>query len=225
MSETETRDAPMSDVEVNALVSDARRHLRTGTGCGSCVRGVERLSANLADARAELSRLRGVVEAVQALADQALADSTEASDDPCQWRDEHDCHATARYFLAERILGALAPVPSSGEAESGEQPFKAWLDKHPEVCVTPAPVPSGVQADGEAVTGGVNYEVVAARLAARPVLSREALRERIAFALGALPEAHNVTDYTDEQTTVITADVDRIADAVLDVLTAGGEQE
>lgn len=51
-----------------------------------------------------------------------------------------------------------------------------------------------------------------------PAPDVDGLREAVADALGALPEAHNVTDYTDEQTTMLTMDVEGIADAVLAVV-------
>jgi len=69
-------------------------------------------------ARAEVERLRSVVEAVQALADQAVADSLDPSDEPCAYRGDHDCHSVARFYLAQQILRVMAPVPSAPAGET-----------------------------------------------------------------------------------------------------------
>lgn len=124
---------------------------------------------------AELSRLRAVVEAVQALADEWWGRSCEATQPPT-WRE-----------VCRDIRAALAPVSSSGEAESGEadqlraefealraeaavreakeattprcptcgsdgEPLQSSKDDSfcpDEFHATPAPVLSGGQADGE----------------------------------------------------------------------------
>ena len=63
-------------------------------------------------AEAELSRLRGVVEAVQALADEW---ERRAGDRAARPKSRIDMHEAV-----DSIRAALAPVSSSGEAESGE---------------------------------------------------------------------------------------------------------
>jgi hypothetical protein len=150
VSDTETRDEPMTEVEVDALLADARRHLRAGTGCGSCVKGVERLASSLATARdeverlqaqikrwddvllekanrhqaerdeaeAESARLRGVVEAVQALADEWSRHSRALL--------AGGMRGSIPYTDAARRLDAvLWSVPSSGE--TGE---RQKIDRH-----------------------------------------------------------------------------------------------
>lgn len=130
---------------------------------------IPQLQAELAAARAELSRLRGVVEAVQALADDLDVRGADGPDDSQTDRD----HRFGIRQAARALRAVLAPVSSSGEAESGE----ACGAVHPTLdlvlpCQTlgrhalhrstttygavvwwdaerPAPVPSGGQADGE----------------------------------------------------------------------------
>lgn len=46
-------------------------------------------------------------------------------------------------------------------------------------------------------------------------MSAEDVRDELAETLGAMPEAVNVFDHTDEATTILTAPVDLIADVVL----------
>lgn len=231
---------------------------------------IQRLTAERDAARAEVAALRSAVEAVRALTDQALEDSTQPADDPCQWRDEHDCHATARYFLAERINAALASVGSSGEAESGEATLPAdhgcvycraqaclscqalpgqWCEhdcggpNHTNHAATPAPVSSGGQANGDddkvrlavaiddlVSSRGVTVdddtldflvEFVADQIAAaRPVLSREALRARLD---GHWPSATGCHCGWRLPETARTQGPWR--DHLADVLTPGGEQE
>lgn len=266
MSETETRDAPPLDV--NLRVVRAQRN---------------EAWAELQRQDAELARLRGVVEAVQAVADEWADDCAIAAVVGCGTRlrrvlasvpsTESDPTALGRVVaLADEweqrsvdsavdctddrmtpgeacsaLRAALAPVSSSGEAESGQAVGDRWdgtplyrcpscgrltANEPPRACEvcevcddTAAPVPSGGrdllaalgsavdkarqdrrataapsggQADGEGnvpclICGGLNgrHSVVHVRhgngghnepcpyLAARPVLSREALRERL----------------------------------------------
>jgi len=70
--------------------------------------------AALTEARAELSRLRGVVEAVQECADMIEGDSGVAHNYGCEG--EPTCLAC----IVDSLRYLLAPVSSSGEAESGE---------------------------------------------------------------------------------------------------------
>ena len=263
MSETETRDAAelTADEWVDAFLGQPR------------FVQVELAERIIAESRA-VTDLAALRSAVQAIADDALAAGRAPADEPCDYRDEHDCHAVARYFVAERLRGVLAEVGSSGEAESGdwmlecdvpgcgvryaaqedlrgtgdagarEARRRAALDgwsfgDDDDLCPVhnPAPVSSGGQADGEGEARDLADAIIEldnmtpaqrnARVAAvrrwlgaagyvfvppedaRPVLSREALEGRVLTAL-ARTEGRSLQVK---------------ADAVLDVLTAGGEQE
>lgn len=100
-------------------------------------------------AEVELSRLRGVVEAVQALADDMETQAAEST----------PVMGEVWTVAAREVRRVLAPVSSSGEAESGEV---CRCVSAPAQCpVHPAPVPSGGQADGE---GEGLVEVVAAKV-------------------------------------------------------------
>lgn len=247
MSETETRGADFTANASLAMIAAAHDNLMRQRN----------------EARAELSRLRDVVEAVQAVAD--------------RWQARHLAYAGE---VIEDLRAALAPVSSSGEAESGHtltehgttdcpvehRGHVEYRDKTPGfVDDIPTPVSSGGQEDGEGepklfrlvrdrdvsgvsgtglVAWGVRFPDgrVATRwhaeiaqtctwdsiehveaihghggatrvewLAARPVLSRDALRAAI---LSARDSSGNLVEYLSSTT------AEYVADAIL----AGGEQ-
>jgi hypothetical protein len=89
-------------------------------GCRGC------LARDLADARAELSRLRAVVEAVQAALEDRITGSLGTADwaivDGRQYASVNPDWLRAIVAEARSVRAALAPVSSSGEAESGAHP-------------------------------------------------------------------------------------------------------
>lgn len=128
---------------------------RWGAG-RSCIDVIQAAANEAAEGAAEVARLRAVVEAVQALADEWEASGKKLAPDD-DWG--VSIEATLRGdFLQEKataLRAVLAPVSSSGEAESGEgdpaaqRLLRDIFGKHEDDA--PAPVSSGGQADGEGV--------------------------------------------------------------------------
>jgi hypothetical protein len=176
MSETETRD----DVKLR------QRHLRQICTDAAAAR------AERDEAEAEAQRLRGVVEAVWAVADEWECEP----DGPGRWSHRQSCPSCWR---ADRLRAVLASVPSSGETESGTArlidptlaapPLEDLLRGSEFEGALPAPAsPEPTGADGlclncfaQGVRAGREEADgrIAAALVARPVLSREAVREQL----------------------------------------------
>jgi hypothetical protein len=188
VSDTETREARYARWSDGLL----------GTGITSSAfvpivaKALELADEESAAARAEADRLRDVVEAVQALPQAWARD----------YRDAPPMDRVLRKITAD-LCAALAPVPSSGE--TGERAVcrcvsaPAQCELHPasgadealgrivrEAWVEwareqPDPKPHWLVGwdDLDAGQREVDVRIARAVLAARPVLSREALRERL----------------------------------------------
>jgi hypothetical protein len=187
VSDTETREALSSAVRtIDRLKDDIARGNR----------GIDRLQDERNAARAEVARLRevcedwrtkydswvaeatrlrGVVEAVRALAPAGRAVDDDLHDDPVAFTRGR---ASGIRLCQKDLERALASVPSSGESESARD-LRRVMASSGETEPHPQFTAFRERALANPETRAAYEEAMAHDAAARPVLSREAIREAI----------------------------------------------